>query len=90
MRYSTKPKYRKEYIFCQSQKKLGINVVKNLWILETKAGIDAAKTASKRAAQKTGEPSGDLIRNKIADEFTSVGKAKRKEIEDETNKRQEI
>ena len=69
MRYSTKPKYRKDYIFCQSQKKLGINVVKNLWILETKAGIDAAKTASKRAAQKTGEASGDLIRNKIADEL---------------------
>ena len=35
----------------------------------TKAGIDAAKTASKRVAQKTAEATGDLIGNKIADIF---------------------
>ena len=47
----------------------------------TKTGIDAVKTASKRAAEATG----DLIGNKIADKITSVGKTK-----DETNKKQEI
>ena len=48
------------------------------------------KLLLKEQFKKTGGASGDLIGNKIADEFTSVGKAKRKEIEDETNKRQKI
>ena len=48
------------------------------------------KLLLKEQFKKTGGASGDLIENNIADEFTSVGKAKRKEIEDETNKRQEI
>ena len=39
-----------------------------------KTGIDASKAASKRAFQKTAEAAGDLIRNKIADQITSVGK----------------
>ena len=56
----------------------------------TKAGIDAAKTASKRILQKIAEATGYLIGSKIADEITSVGKTKSKEKEDETNKRQEI
>ena len=33
----------------------------------TKAGIDAATTASKEVVQKTAETTGDLIGNKIAD-----------------------
>ena len=32
-----------------------------------KSKMDAIKTASKRAIQKTAEATGDLIRNKIAD-----------------------
>ena len=40
----------------------------------TKIGIDAAKAASKRVVQKTGEAPGDFIGNKIADKITSVGK----------------
>ena len=36
------------------------------------------------------EATGDLIRNKIADKITSVGKTKSKEKEDESNKKQEI
>ena len=40
----------------------------------TKAGIDAAKTASKRVVQKTAEATGDLIGNKMADKVTSVNK----------------
>ena len=43
-----------------------------------KAGIDAAKTASKRVVQKTAKATGDLIANKIADKITSVGKTKNK------------
>ena len=53
----------------------------------TKTGTDAAKTASKRVIQKTAEATGYLIRNKIADKITSLGKTKNKEKEDE---RQEI
>ena len=41
--------------------------------------IDAVKTASKRVVQKTVEATGDLIRNKIANKITSLGKAKSKE-----------
>ena len=52
-----------------------------------KTGVDTAKTASKRVVQKNSEATGDLIRNKIADEITSLGKAKSKEKE---NERQEI
>ena len=36
----------------------------------TKTGIDAAKTDSKRAVQKTAEAAGDFIGNKIADKIT--------------------
>ena len=43
----------------------------------TKAGMDAAKTASKRVVQKTAEATGDLIGNKIADKITSIGKLKK-------------
>ena len=47
----------------------------------TKIGIDAAKAASKRVVQKTGEAPGDFIGNKIADKITSVGKPIEKEKE---------
>ena len=45
----------------------------------TKTRIDAAKTDSKRVVQKTAEDTGDLIRNKMADNITSIGKPKKKE-----------
>ena len=53
----------------------------------TKTGTDTAKTASKQVVQKIAEATGDLIRNKIADKITLLGKAKSKQKEDE---RQEI
>ena len=53
----------------------------------TKMGIDAAKTASKRVVRKTAKATGDLIRNKIADKITSIGKPNKNE---ETNKAEEI
>ena len=43
----------------------------------TKTGIDTAKTASKRVAQKAAEATGDLIGNKTVDEITSVGESKK-------------
>ena len=55
----------------------------------TKAGIDAAKTGSKRVVQKTAEATGHLVRNKTADKITSLGKTKSKEKEKE-QERQEI
>ena len=39
-----------------------------------KSAKDTIKTASKRAIQKSAEPRGDLIGNKIADKITSVSK----------------
>ena len=44
----------------------------------TKTEIDAAKTVSKRVVPETAETTGDLIRNKMADKTTSVGKTKSK------------
>ena len=56
----------------------------------TKTRLDAAKTASKRVAQKAAEATGDLIGNEIADKITLVGKSKNKEKKDETNEVEEI
>ena len=59
----------------------------------TKTVIYAAKTTSKRVFQENAEPAGDLIGNKIADKFTSVGKTKSKEKEEiyiPPEKRQQI
>ena len=39
--------------FCHLEENLEINMVKKLMDTATKTGIDAAKTASKRVAQKT-------------------------------------
>ena len=90
MRYSTEPKYRK-YIkgngFSSFVRKFGYSYGKKLMDTATNAGMDAEKAASKRVVQKTAEVTGDLIRNKIADKITSLGKTKSKEKED---KRQEI
>ena len=59
-------------------RKFGDEYGKKLMDTATKTGIDAAKTTSKRAVQKTAEATGDLIGNKIADQITSVGKSKGK------------
>ena len=90
MRYSTEPKYRKYvkgYGFLSFARKFGDKYGKKLMDTATKTGIDTAKTAYKRVVQKAAEASGDLIRNKIADKITSLGKTNSKEKEDE---RQEI
>ena len=68
-------------------RKFGDEYGKKLMDTATKRGIDAAKTTSKRAVQKTAEATGDLIGNKIADKITSIGKSKEKE---KTKKVEEI
>ena len=86
MRYSTEPKYRKYvkgYRFLSFTRKFGDEYGKKLMDTATKTGIDAAKPASKRVVQKTAEAAGDLIRDKIADKITLLGKTKSKEREDE-------
>ena len=81
MRYSTKSKFRKSvkgYSFLSFARTFGDKYGKKLMDTATKTGIDAAKTASKRVAQKTAEAAGDLIKNKISDQVTSFGKPKEK------------
>ena len=53
----------------------------------TKTGIGTAKTASKQVVQNSAEATEDLIRNKIANKITWLGKTKNKKKEDQ---RQEI
>ena len=82
MRYSTKPKYRKcvkGYAFLSFATIFDDKYDKRLIDIATKTGIDAAKSASKRVVQKTAEATWDLIRNKIADKITSIGKTKKVE-----------
>ena len=59
-------------------KKIGDKYSKKLMNTATKTEIDAAKTVSKRVVPETAETTGDLIRNKMADKTTSVGKTKSK------------
>ena len=90
MRYSTEPRFRKYvkgYGFLSFARKFGNKYGKKLMDTATKTGIDAAKTASKRVVQKTGEATGDLIEKKIADTITSIGKPKEK---DKTKEIEEI
>ena len=82
MRYSTEPRFRKYvkgYGFLSFSRKFDDKYGKKLMDIATKTGMNAAKTASKRAVQKTAEATGDLIENKIADRITSIGKPKEKE-----------
>ena len=79
MRYSTEPrlrKYVKGYGFLSFSRKVGNKYGKKLMDSETKTGMDAAKTTSKRVVQKTAEATGNLIGNKIADKIISLGKPK--------------
>ena len=82
MRYSTEPKYRKYvkgYGFLSFARKFSDKFGKKLMDTAAKKGIDAAKTASKWAVQKTADATRDLIGNRIADKITSLGKTKSKE-----------
>ena len=68
MRYSTEPrvrKYVKRYDILSFTRKFGDKYGKKVMNNATKAGIDPAKTPSKRV---------DWIGNKIANKITSIGK----------------
>ena len=67
MRYSLelrRRKYVKGYGFLSFARKFGDKYGRKLMDTETKTGIDAAKTASKRVVQKLAEAKGDLIGKK--------------------------
>ena len=71
MRYSIEPRiYVKGYGFLSLSNKYDQKLFDSAKI----STMDAIKTASKRAIQKTAETTGDLICNKIADKITSVSK----------------
>ena len=79
MGYSTEPrfgKYVRGYSFLSFARRFRDKDGKKLMDTTTKLGIDATNTASKRVVQKAAETTGDLIRNKIADKITSIGKPK--------------
>ena len=87
MRNLTEPKIRKhvkKYGFLSFLKTFGYKYGKKSVDAEKKKKkkkkvIDAAKSTSKRAIQKSAEATRDLSWNKIADKITSVAKSKEKE-----------
>ena len=92
MRYSIEPKdriYVKEYGFLSFAKNKGTQLSSKYGqkLLDSvkKSKLDAIKTASKRAIQKTAESTGDLIGKKIADKITSVSKKSKKPQNNEAN-----
>ena len=90
-------KYVQDYSFLSLARKFGDKYGKKLMNTATKVGTskygkkviyttkkqgsEFVKTAGKRIVQKSAEPTGDLIGNKIADKITSLGKLKNKERE---------
>ena len=56
-------------------KNLSNKYIQKLLDSAERSTVDAIKTVSKRAIQKTAEAAGDLIGNKIADRITSVSKS---------------
>ena len=76
MRYPTEPKFRKfvkGYSFLSLTRKFGGKYSKKIMDTATKTGIGGKKTVSKRVIQKIAEATGDLIGNKIANKFASLG-----------------
>ena len=66
--------YVKGYGFLSFPKSLSNKYGKKLLDNTKRSTIDAIKTASKRAIQKTAEATGDLIGNEIGDKTTIVSK----------------
>ena len=55
-----------------------------------KSTIDAIKTASKRAIQKTEAATGDLIGSKIDDKITSVSKKSAKDLQNHGTEEEDV
>ena len=82
MRYSVEPRdriYIKGYRFLSFAKNMAKDLSnkysQTLFDSAKNSTIDAIKTASKRAIQKTAEAADDLIGNKIAEKITSALKS---------------
>ena len=91
MRYSIEPKDMWKnidfYLSPKTDKNLSNKYGQKLLDSPKRSTMDAIKTPSKRAIQKTAEATGDLIGNKIADKITRVSKKSNKELpNDETEK----
>ena len=63
----------KDYSVLSFARKVGNKDGKKLMDTATKTGMDAAKAASKRVVQKPAEATGDPTGNIIADKITSIG-----------------
>ena len=93
MRYSIEPKDR-IYVegcgFLSFAKNMGKNLTNKYGqkCLDTakKSTTDPIKTASKRAIQKTAEPTDDFIGNKIADKITGIASPKNVSVSKISNK----
>ena len=73
--------------------KINSNNIKKLMDGRTKISKDFTKIAGERVIHKAAEATRDLVRNKIADKITSIGKPRSKKEKDKTNimeERQEI
>ena len=97
MRYSIEPRdriYVKGYRFLSFAKYIGKNLSnkygQRCFDTAKKSATDAIKTASKRAIQKTAEPTGVLIGNKIADNITSISKKSNKELPNNDEKEEDM
>ena len=83
MRYSIEPRDRvcvKRYGFMSFARSMSNKYGKKLADTAQKSATDAIKTTSKRAIQKTGEATSDLVGNKIVDKITSVSKKSTKKL----------
>ena len=90
MRYSLEPRdriYVKGYGFMSFARSMSME--QKLVDTAKKSAIDAIKTASERAIQKTAEAAGDLIGNKIADKITSVSKKPAKGLHNNNETKEE-
>ena len=98
-RYSKEPTARnhvKRYEFLSFMRSLSNKFRKKLLNTATKTGLDALKTASKKAVHEIAEATGELIRNKIGEKVVKpkpvldVNSTNFEEIFIPTEKRQEI
>ena len=74
-------KYVKGYGFLSFARKLSNKYVKELLDNAAKTGLDALKPASKKVIHKAAEPTGEFIRNKIADKIVKP-EAKSRNVEE--------
>ena len=77
MRYSIEPRDRicvKGYRFLSFAKNMSNKYGQKLFDSAKKSTVDAIKTTSKKAIQKTAEATGELIGNKITDNSERIKK----------------